>query len=66
MELLDEGTKCWRPVSAEHVSEDLYRIVDVVPEDEIWLFQPGEVVRCKERQFSEGSGLTACESVTAE
>jgi hypothetical protein len=58
---LDESVKCWRPVSAVHVSEDSYRIVDPVPEGEAWLFQPGEVVRCKQREFSDGTGLTAYE-----
>ena len=63
VELLDEGVKCWRPVSAEHLSENIYRIVDTVPEGETWLFQPGEVVRCEQREFSDGFGLTAYESV---
>ena len=50
VELLDEGTKCWRPVSAEHISDDVYRVLDFVPEGEVWSFQPGDVVRCIERQ----------------
>jgi len=62
--LLDEGVECWRPVSAEHLSDDTYRILDTVPEGETWLFQPGEAVRCKEREFSDGTGLTAYESVS--
>jgi hypothetical protein len=45
VELLDEGVKCWRPVSADRVSEDTYRIVGSVPQGEVWLFQPGEIVR---------------------
>jgi len=64
VELLNEGVKCWRPVSAKHLSEDTYRIVDTVPEGETWVFQPGEVVRCKQREFSDGMGLTAYVSVT--
>jgi hypothetical protein len=66
VELLDEGTKCWRPVSVELLYHDTYRIVDVVPEGETWLFQPGQVVRCKEREFTDGYGLTAYELVTVE
>lgn len=65
VELLDEGTDCWRPVSAERLSVGVYRIVGTKPEDEIWRFQPGDVVRCKERQFSEGSGLVAYEEVAS-
>ena len=63
VELLGEGTKCWRPVSAEQLAEDTYRIVDTVPDDESWAFRPGQVVRCKGRLFSEASGLVAFESV---
>ena len=65
IELLDEGTDCWRPVAAERLSDDAYRIVDAMPEDETWRFQPGEVVRCKPREFSDGAALTAYESVNA-
>ncbi len=64
VELLNEGVKCWRPVWAKHLSEDTYRIMDTVPEGETWVFQPGEVVRCKQREFSDGTGLTAYESVS--
>jgi len=63
LELLDEGVKCWRPVSAELLSDDTYRIVDSVPEGETSLFQPGDVVRCGQLEFSDGTGLTAYESV---
>ena len=62
VELLGEGTQCWRPVLAERVFESAYRIVDDVPEGEKWLFQSGEVVRCKVREFSDGWCLTAYES----
>jgi len=66
VELLDEGTKCWRPVSAERLSEDTYRIEDTVPEGESWQFQPGEIVRCKERLFGDASGLAAFESANVD
>jgi hypothetical protein len=62
VELLDEGTRCWRPVSAERLSGDRYRILDAPPEDESWSFQAGEIVRCELRKFSDGSGLTAYEA----
>jgi len=64
IQLLDEGVKCCRPVSAEHLSEDTYRIADTVPEGETWLFKPGEAVQCKQREFSNGTGLTAYESLS--
>ena len=61
--LLNEGTDCWRPVTAERVSEGLFQIVDSQPEDEQWEFPPGQIVRCRERTFSDGRGLVAFESV---
>jgi hypothetical protein len=64
IELLEEGIVCWRPVAAQRLSEDTYRIVDQVPEGEIWRFQPGEVVRCEERAFNDETGLTAFESLS--
>jgi hypothetical protein len=57
--LLNEGVDCWRPVKAERLGPDLYRIKDAVPDDEKWEFQPGEVVRCNERRFDRGAGLVA-------
>ena len=62
--LLDEGTAVWRPVEAVLVGPDEYRIVsrNADPEDEIWEFQEGDVVRCSVRKFSEGGqGLIAIE-----
>jgi hypothetical protein len=29
--LLDEGTDVWRPVAAEHIRDDIYRIVGEIP-----------------------------------
>lgn len=64
VELLGEGTKCWRPVDAECVSESTFRIMGQVPQDETWAFQPGEIVRCKERDLGHGRGLVASSSVS--
>ncbi len=58
--LLNEGTDCWRPVTAERVSEDQFRIADSQPEDEEWEFKPGHVVQCQLHTFHDGSkGLVA-------
>jgi hypothetical protein len=58
--LPEEAVDVWRPVAAEHVGGNEYRLCGVVPEDEVWQFQPGEVVRCEERRFSDGTrGLVA-------
>jgi hypothetical protein len=58
--LLDEGVEVWRPVDAEHVADDEYVLSGPVPEGEAWEFQPGDVVRCRARTFSNGTtGLVA-------
>ena len=46
--LLEEGTAVWRPVQAEALGKDLFRIVsrNPDPEDEHWEFSSGEIVRC--------------------
>jgi hypothetical protein len=62
--LLDEGTDVWRPVAAEHVRDDVYRLVGE-PSDgtETWQFETGQNVRCKQRQLSGGTRLVAYECV---
>ena len=55
MPLLDEAVECWRPVDAKKVGTDLYEIVGIVPEDEVWAFQPGETVYCRDHIFQDGS-----------
>lgn len=52
--LLNEGTSCWRPVEAERVQEDSYRILGTKPEDEEWPVATGDIVRCELRRFSDG------------
>jgi hypothetical protein len=63
MPLLDEGTSCWRPVQAIRLADDLYRITDSIPDDEKWLFSPGDVVRCELRDFADELGLVAVERI---
>jgi hypothetical protein len=53
--LMEEGTDCWRPVQAESLGGGLYRIVTERPDDEVWFFSVGDVVKCKERTF-QGTG----------
>jgi len=58
--LLDEGVDCWRPVHAKHIGDDQYVLSGPIPEGEVWEFQPGEIVRCRERTFQDGAtGLAA-------
>lgn len=54
--LIDEGTAAWRPTQAEEVGQGLYRLLPTEnydPEDEVWEFPPGAVVRCEVRTLSD-------------
>lgn len=62
--LLDESVDVWRPVSAEHIREDVYRLVGEAPEIEKWEFPPGELVRCRQQQLAEGEVLVAYEAAS--
>jgi hypothetical protein len=53
--LLNEAVDVWRPVVAEPVAHDLYRLCGPMPDDETWEFGPGEIVRCEERSFHDGT-----------
>ena len=53
--LLQEGVDSWRPVLAEPIDTEMYLIKDEIPEEEVWEFQPGDVVRCRAKTFSDGS-----------
>jgi hypothetical protein len=58
--LLNEGTDVWAPVEAEHVAADTYRIISGSGyEDTDAEFQPGDMVLCRLRAFSDGEGLVA-------
>lgn len=59
--LLDEAVEAWRPVLAEHVRGDIYRILPQ-PYDrdsESWAFEPGDYVVCKLLRTSQGEILAA-------
>lgn len=67
MPLLDEGTAVYRPVQAEHIDGDSYRVVGPRPPDERWAFEPGVAVRCVWQPLQSGLlSLVAIESVDAE
>lgn len=50
--LKNEGVPAWRPVHAELVLGNTYRLLGIVPSDEEWEFQPGDVVHCERRILS--------------
>jgi hypothetical protein len=59
--LLDEGVDVWRPVRAEHLRENVYRIVNQPYDREVesWQFEPGDEVVCELIESSEGRILAA-------
>ncbi|MBS7702681.1 hypothetical protein [Chelatococcus asaccharovorans] len=60
MPLLEEGTEVWRPVPAEHLGRDMYRIAGPRPVNENWKFEVGAVITARQREFRDGSrGLVA-------
>jgi hypothetical protein len=63
--LEDEGTDVWRPVSAEPIGNNLFKIPEStkVPDYETWQFLPGTVVRCTFGKLSGGERLIAVEKV---
>jgi hypothetical protein len=65
VELLDEGTFVWRPVSATHIRDLIFKIEGNVPEGETWAFQPGEIVECEPHKLSEGTQLMVIRSLSS-
>lgn len=65
--LLDEGVDVWRPVQAEHLHDDIYRVVGQPydREHESWQFGPGDIVRCEHVASSEGVILAATRRVSS-
>lgn len=50
IKLLEEGAIAYRPTQAEEVEPGLYKVLPTEnydPEDEIWEFLPGTIVRCE-------------------
>jgi hypothetical protein len=55
VKLLKEAVDVWRPVEADHLRGDEYRLTGPIPEGEVWAFQPGEVVCCRAQLFPDGT-----------
>ena len=57
--LLEEGTVVFRPTQGVALGTDVFRVLptdDYDPEDEVWKFPPGAVVRC-EKQKRDGEEI---------
>ena len=61
--LMNEGTDCWRPTTAESLGGGRYRVLATQgydSEDEEREFPPGTVVRCERKTSGDGrEGLVA-------
>lgn len=68
VQILDEGTRVYRPVGADLIASGVYRLK--VPSfhdpDERWEFPPGSLVRCEERTLQDGRYMVAVELVESE
>jgi hypothetical protein len=59
--LLDEAVDVWRPVEAERLDDNVYRIVDQPYNHEVetWQFEPGDEVVCEPTESGGGQILAA-------
>ena len=58
--LPEEAVDTWRPTQAIVVGEGLYRLLptpDYDPEDEVWEFLPGTIVRVVEKKLNGRFGV---------
>lgn len=64
--LLDEQVDVRRPVQAEHLHDDVYRIVDQPYDRELetWQFSPGDKVVCELVESNVGEILAATRRAT--
>jgi hypothetical protein len=54
VQLLNEGTDCWRPADAKEHGDGVFEILGIMPAGEEWQFVPGTRVRCRQQQFADG------------
>jgi hypothetical protein len=56
--LPDEAVDVWRPVEAENLGNNLFRIIsnNEDTEDEKWEFNKGDIVICEKKKLSGSSG----------
>ena len=52
LKLRNEGTDAWRPVGAEPIAADSYRILDSPADGEEWPVAQNEIVECERRTLS--------------
>ena len=60
VKLLDECVDVWRPVRAEHLYGNVYKILGEPDRSiEVWQFEPGEIVLCELIRVYGGEALAA-------
>ncbi len=59
IELMNEGTGCWRPVEAKDLGDGRFQITGSQPEDEDWRFKPGDIIECRQKRFQDSLCLVA-------
>lgn len=65
IQLLDEGTKVYRPVPALEIEQNVYKLEGFEmydPENETWEFLPGTCVLVEEQRLEGGVFLVAIKS----
>ncbi len=65
IQLLNEGTDVWRPTQAIILGKGLFKILPTSkydPEDEVWEFPPGAIVKGEEKMLSGERVLVAVKS----
>lgn len=65
LQLLEEGTKVYRPVPASQIENNLYEVGGFEiydPEDEVWEFTPGTYVLVKEQNIDGENVLVAIQA----
>ena len=66
VQLLEEGTPTARPTEAIELEGGLFQLLptkDYDPEDEVWEFLPGSIVKCKMIEGLFGQMLLAVEKI---
>ena len=63
VDMTSGGYSCLRGVQAEHITRDIYRILEPMPAGEEWKYPPGQVVRCKKEKLSTGKAMVAVQEV---
>lgn len=62
VQLLEEGTRVFRPTQGIRLEGEWFRLLptdDYDPDDEVWEFPPGSTVRCELRRLNGEMALVA-------